>query len=105
MPTSSTQLADLLTVAEAAWELLKISEFSVRRLQSYRSLDLRKCRAQKLPSGWALVGAQLLSLFPVLLFAANYAARPNVPFGTGGLPTGCPKSDKRWYFLVFGEYD
>ena len=41
MPTDSTQLADLLTVAEGA-DLLKISESSVRRLQSDRKIPFVK---------------------------------------------------------------
>jgi excisionase family DNA binding protein len=43
MRTDSTQLADLLTVAEAA-DLLKISESSVRRLQSDRKIPFVKVR-------------------------------------------------------------
>ena len=58
---------------------------------------------EKLPS-LALLVVYLYHSFPVLLFAAKSAARPN-DVQSGGLPTGCPKSDMRCYFLVFDECD
>jgi hypothetical protein len=43
---------------------------------------------------------------PSVVFAANSAAFPNVPFCTGGLPTGCQKKTIAGdYSLAIYEYE